>query len=575
MPFDYVMIDAMSLELDNKLKGSRVLKIFQPDKDKIIFNMRTPDGIVQLLISVGSKNYRFQTSSVKIKNPEKAPAFCMLLRKYLLSGKLVSVRQYNSDRVAELVFICGADLGLERKRSLIVEFFGRAKNIILLDEEDKIIDALRKTSFMENSERAVLQGLIYKPPIKQKVNFFDLDRESLTNKIVEIESSGKDDIYNLLISSFAGISPLIARELLSRSSKGDTLLSLCINLREKYENKDYKACLIELNGRAEDYSFTEIDQYDNKAENIIYPEFSKMLDDFFSDKEINECKRALSKEVMKKLKSSLKRENVKLNLRLKELEETKHMEEYRQKGELISSYMWKIKKGDEFLECENYLKPDNSLVKIDLDPRKTASENSAFYFKKYRKAKSAAYHLSELIESSENKIMYLEEQISHLECADSVDDISYLINEYKIEEKKEFGKTKISTKLKKNRAIKSYESEDGAEILVGKSSEENERLSFKIAARNDVWMHAKNLPGSHVIIKTNGKKPSSATMEFAAAIAAYHSKGRNCGKVVVDYTAVGKIKRHQSRLPGLVRYEAEGSVTVSPENIKKIELLNK
>lgn len=575
MSFDYVMIDALSLELNKKLQGSRVLKIFQPERDKIIFSLRTANTIEQLLISVDSANYRFQTSSLKFKNPEEAPMFCMLLRKYLTSGKLVSVRQYNSDRIIKIAFICGAELGLELKRSLIVEFFGRAKNIILLDEDDKIIDALRKTSFTENAERAILPGLIYKPPIKRKPDFFTLEKQEIISKISEIESADEDRLYNLLISSFTGISPLIARELVSRRLNGEELFSLCMNLRYKYEKKDYKACLVSLNGKPEEFSFTQIIQYGDKAENIFYPEFSEMLDDFYNEKEVNESKRALSKNILKKLKSTLKREVGKLNLRFKELEETKLMEEYRQKGELISSYIWKIKRGDEFLECENYLEAENKLVKIDLDPRKSPAENSAIYFKKYRKAKSASHHLSELIESSKNKIMYLEEQISHLECADSVEEMSYLINEYKFEEKQEQGKSKQAKKTRKKREIKSYISQDGFEILLGKSSEENERLSFKIADRNDIWLHAKDLPGSHVIIKTYDKKPSEETLELAAAIAAYYSKGREQGKVLVDYTPIRKVKRHPSGLSGLVRYEAEGTIIVSPENVKKIEALNK
>ncbi len=574
MSFDYVMIDALSLELNKKLQGSRVLKIFQPERDKIIFNLRTASGIEQLLISVDSANYRFQTSSLKFKNPEKAPTFCMLLRKYLVSGKLVSARQYNSDRIIEIVFICGAELGLELKRSLIVEFFGRAKNIILLDEDDKIIDALRKTSFNENAERAILPGLIYKPPIKQKPDFFTIEKQEIISKISEIESADEERLYKLLISSFTGISPLIARELVSRRLNGEELVSLCMDLRGKYDNKEYKAFLINLDGKPEEFSFTQISQYGDEAENIFYPEFSEMLDDFYNEKEVNEFKRALSKNILKKLKSTLKREVGKLNLRLKELEETKRMEEYRQKGELISSYIWKIKRGDEFLECENYLEPENKLVKIDLDPMKSPAENSALYFKKYRKAKSASHHLSKLIESSKNKIMYFEEQISHLECADSVEEMSYLIDEYKFEEKKEQGKSKQAKKPRKKREIKSYISEDGFEILLGKSSEENERLSFKIANRNDIWLHAKDLPGSHVVIKTYDKKPPEKTLELAAAIAAFYSKGREQGKVLVDYTPIRKVKRHSSGLAGLVRYEAEGSIIVSPENIKKIEALN-
>lgn len=574
MSFDYVMIDALSLELNKKLQGSRVLKIFQPERDKIIFNLRTASGIEQLLISVDSANYRFQTSSLKFKNPEKAPMFCMLLRKHLVSGKLVSAKQYNSDRIIEIVFICGAELGLELKRSLIVEFFGRAKNIILLDEDDKIIDALRKTSFNENAERAILPGLIYKPPIKQKPDFFTIEKQEIISKISEIESADEDRLYKHLISSFTGISPLIARELVSRRSNGEELVSLCMDLRGKYDNKEYLAFLINLDGKPEEFSFIKISQYGDKAENIFYTEFSEMLDDFYNEKEANEFKRALSKNILKKLKSTLKREVGKLNLRLKELEETKRMEEYRQKGELISSYIWKIKRGDEFLECENYLEPENKLVKIDLDPMKSPAENSALYFKKYRKAKSASHHLSELIESSKNKIMYFEEQISHLECADSVEEMSYLINEYKFEEKKEQGKSKQAKKPRKKREIKSYISEDGFEILLGKSSEENERLSFKIADRNDIWLHAKDLPGSHVVIKTYDRKPSEKTLELAAAIAAFYSKGREQGKVLVDYTPIRKVKRHSSGLAGLVRYEAEGSIIVSPENIKKIEALN-
>lgn len=574
MPFDYVIIDALSLELHKKLQGSKVLKIFQPERDKIIFSLRTAKKIEQFLISLDSANFRFQTSSLKFKNPEKAPMFCMLLRKHLLSGRLVSVKQYNSDRIIELVFICGGELGLELRRSLIVEFFGRVKNIILLDEEDKIIDSLRKTSFAEKAERAVLPGLVYKPPLKHRPNFFGLDEPEFISKIAEIESSDEERLYNFLISQFAGLSPLIVRELVRRNSSGEELLTLCLNLRDKYENKEYKACLLSLNGRAEDYSFTEIRQYGDNAENIFYSEFSEMLDEFYGEKETRELKRVLSKSILKKLRSALKREANKLNLRLRELEETRFAEEYRQKGELISSYMWKLKRGDEFLECENYLEPENMSVKIALNPGLSPAENSALNFKKYRKAKSASQHLSELIEKSKSKIMYLEEQISHLECADSAEDINYLINEYGIEEKKERGKSKQTKKSKKKREIKSYISEDGFEILLGRSSEENERLSFKISNKNDIWLHAKNLPGSHVIIRTNGKTPSEETLKLAAAIAAFYSKGREEGKVLVDYTTVRKIRRHPSGLPGLVSYEAEGSLIVSAENIEKILELN-
>ena len=208
-------------------------------------------------------------------------------------------------------------------------------------------------SFRENAERAILPGLIYKPPLKHKANFFTLEREELRAGINKLESADEDRLYDLLISSFAGLSPLLARELISRRAEGEELASLCANLRRIYESKDYKACLINLEGRAEDYSFTEIRQYGDKAENIVYPEFSEMLDYFYSEKEAGESKQALSKNILKKLKSGLKREVGKLNLRLKELEETKLMEEYRQKGELISSYLWKIKRGDEFSAGES------------------------------------------------------------------------------------------------------------------------------------------------------------------------------------------------------------------------------
>lgn len=570
MPFDYVMTDALSLELHEKLKGSRVLKIFQPEKDKIIFNLRTVGGTEELLINVDSSNYRIQISSRKFKNPEKAPMFCMLLRKYLLSGKLVSIRQFDSDRIIEIVFIAGSELGLELKRSLIIELFGKNKNIILLDEEGKIVDSLRKTSYGGKNERAVLPGLVYKPPVKSKPDFFRSGQDELAAVIGEHESYDDGRLYDLLGASFYGLSPLLIRELISLKNKRNDLLSSCMDLRRKYEDKDYRPCLISVKGRAVDYCFTEISQYGEESENIVYPGFSALFDDFFNEKEMRDSGRALAKTLLKNLRTRLKRETAKLNLRMRELKETELMEEYRQKGELISSYIWKIKKGDDFLECENYLEAGNKTLKIDLDPFKSPSENSAFYFRKYRKAKSAANHLSVLIEFSKNKIAYLEEQISHIECADTAEEIEYLINEYRTGEQEAKGKSKSKKKLKKDRELLSLKSDDGFVILVGRSSEENEKLSFRIAAGSDIWLHAKDIPGSHVIIRCDGNKPTEETLRFAAAAAAYYSRGREDGKILVDYTAAKKVKRHPSKLPGLVTYEADGSLTVSAEKISDI-----
>ena len=551
MPLDAITLHALTLEL-KAAEGARIDRVQQPEKDKILLSLRTREGNRRVLISAAASGARVHFTAESFENPAEPPMFCMLLRKHLIGAHIRKIEQPDWERMLLIRLDTRDEMGDESEKTLAVELIGRSANVILVGADGRIIDCLRRMEY-GGEGRGVLPGMIYRlPPKQEKLHFLTCSAEELRYAIDAMEEGTELD--KALIQSFSGLSPLICRELAYRSRNSKDLLEKnALSLRETVEADDFSPMLVSLDDTAKDFSFLSINQYGTAGKNERFDSFSELLDSFYARRDRAESRKRRSRELMKTVKTAYERTVRKLSVQKEELAQTENREEIRRQAELITANMYRIRKGQRELLCENYFEEDYPEIAIPLDPLKTPQQNAAALYKEFTRKKAAKEHLTTLIGEGEKQCDYLAAVLDEIERAENERDLADIRRELK-----ETGYLKKTKTTKADRAKPQaplrFISSDGLEILVGRSNMQNDELTFKLARRTDLWLHVQKLHGSHVVLRTDGIEPPLRSIEEAASLAAYYSQGREAGKIPVDITQIRFVKKPAGALPGAVLF---------------------
>ena len=570
MPLDAICLSALTGELSEKLPGAKIDKIQQPERDMILFSLRGSGENLRLLIAAGTGNARVHLTKSAFENPAEPPMFCMLLRKHLIGARILSVTQPKYERVLKLELETRDELGLEGHKTLIAELIGRSANLILVDSEGRILDCLRRMDYGGDLERRMLPGMFYRePPAQAKPALLETEAEKRRAMIEEADKTRPVDKW--LLESFAGLSPLVCRELGFRCGGDWALLAPMLDaFTESVRAGEMQPYLYYEDKKPVDFSFMRLKQYGDALKCEEADSFSDMLDRFYSGRDKLEQQRRRGHELLKTVRTVRDRQQRKLNARYEEFKKSEDREGVRKTAELITANLYRLKKGDSILRCQDYYEPDCPEIEIRLDPLKTPQQNAAAMFKDYNKRKAASEHLTALIADGEAQLDYLNSVLELIGAAESEKDLADLRRELV-----DTGYIKASAGKKREKvkaqAPLRFVSSDGMEILVGRSNLQNDELTTKLGRRTDYWLHTQKIHGSHVLIRCEGEQPSDKSIEEAAAIAAYYSQGRDGGKIPVDYTMLRFVRKPSGSLPGKVIYTDYKTVMVESDE----ELVNK
>ena len=568
MSFDAIVTRALTDEFNNNYIGARVDKIYQTEKDEIMINMRSKDGSFKVLVSASSNNPRFYVSKITKENPSEAPLFSMILRKNLSGSKLVKVEQFGFDRAAQFVFSDYNEFHEEALYYLVVEIMGKYSNIVLCNENHKVIDAIKRVSTVMSSKREIEPGLIYeRPPVFDRVSPINANEEALKNMMA---NNADLELRDFLMRSFLGLSTEIAnkilfdaaiddKNLLKNLDENDTnkFISSFIKTFEEVKEKNYSFNIYKLSERKSAYNAISLNQYAS-LEKENFSSISELLDKYYYEKDQKDRIAQRSQNMRHTISANLKRAKNKLQKQKEEMLESANREAYKVYADLISSNIHKISKGLKEIKLENFYDNMNE-ISVPLDQKLSAVQNAQKYYKRYQKMKQREIVLEKQIENTEDEINYLElvsDSIDRTDDVKNLDEIYFeLIKNNYIKKDK-----KIKNKPKKI-AIHSIDYDDTSKVYYGKNNLQNEYITFKVADKNDVWMHVKGFPGSHVVIKSGGY-PSDELLVFAAKIAAKNSKAKDSNKVDVDFTTRKNVKKHPSGKTGLVNYVNFKTITV-------------
>lgn len=568
MSFDAIVTRALTDEFNNNYIGARVDKIYQTEKDEIMINMRSKDGSFKVLVSASSNNPRFYVSKISKENPSEAPLFSMILRKNLSGSKLVKVEQFGFDRAAQFVFSGYNEFHEEALYYLVVEIMGKYSNIVLCNENHKVIDAIKRVSTVMSSKREIEPGLIYeRPPVFDRVSPISVDEEDLKNMMT---NNADLELRDFLMRSFLGLSTEIANKILFDAAIDDKnllknldendankFISSFIKTFEEVKEKNYSFNIYKLSERKSAYNAISLNQYAS-LEKENFSSISELLDKYYYEKDQKDRIAQRSQNMRHTISANLKRAKNKLQKQKEEMLESANREAYKVYADLISSNIHKISKGLKEIKLENFYDNMNE-ISVPLDQKLSAVQNAQKYYKRYQKMKQREIVLEKQIENTEDEINYLElvsDAIDRTDDVKNLDEIYFeLIKNNYIKKDK-----KIKNKPKKI-AIHSIDYDDTSKVYYGKNNLQNEYITFKVADKNDVWMHVKGFPGSHVVIKSGGY-PSDELLVFAAKIAAKNSKAKDSNKVDVDFTTRKNVKKHPSGKTGLVNYVNFKTITV-------------
>ena len=581
MSLDGIFLNSIRNDLYKKLANGRVDKIYQPEKNEIIISIRGSGENHKLLMTATSSSPRLHLTNVTRKNPQEPPMFCMLLRKHLSGAHITDIKQINFDRIIEITFECKDELDTTVHKSLIIEIMGKHSNIIFINTDTRIvIDSIKRVAENISSVRQIYPGIKYTtPPEQDKLNPTDISKDLFINAI---ESSNEGIfIYNFFYQKFIGLSPFISREICYIANLNESTYLGELNneqkekiweafnqIMTKVNNSDFLYSIY-LDENNEQYGFYCLNvEYLKSYNKKQYDNPGNLLDDYYYELDNKNKINQRVASLIKSMNTKIDRNRKKVQKQRNELLNAEDRDKYKIYGELILANLHKQPE-DHKLKVVNYYDPEQKEIIIPLDPKLNLSQNSQKFFKRYNKLKKAEEELQKFIDESLNEIQYLENILYSIEACETIEDLDEIYNELIAK-----GLMKRKSKVKKEKEFKpdfiTYISSEGHEILVGRNNLQNDALTFKIAKKDDYWFHAKNMPGSHVIIKTNGDELTDEEYVEAAQIAAYYSKGKSSGAVEVDYTKKSNIKKPPNAKPGFVIYDTNYSMLVKPDvtNIK-------
>lgn len=580
MPFDGVTLGFVARQLKEKLVGGRVDRVSQPERDEIHLLIRSQGENLRLLLCAGANAARVHLTAHAKQNPMEPPMLCMLMRKYLQGGRVTDVRRIGGDRILEIDIEALDELGEARTRTLVAEIMGRHSNIILRGADGRIIDAVRHVDADISRVREVLPGLPYAyPPSQGKLDPDTADAQALSQMLQG--AGGK--LAKALQGGIAGLSPQAARELAFRlTGQHDAHLD-ALNVPQTAQR--LRALLDGLYDLqppvlmvGEDGEATDVFPYPQLSLTGMpmreVPEgISHALDLFYAGRDRRERMQQRSASLHRTLKTHIERCEKKLAIQLEELENSQRMDEYRINGELIQANLYRLEKGMQEACVENFYLPDCPAVRIPLDLKLTPVQNAQRYFRLYQKARSAREMAAQQKEKTEQELRYLEEQLDDLRKCTQPEELS----EIRAMLERSGHVRKVQSRVKQRKAQPSqpfhYRATDGTDILVGKNSVQNDRLTGE-ARGDETWMHAKNMPGSHVIICST--KVSEQTLLEAANLAAYYSKGQQSAQVPIDYTLRRYVKKPGGAPAGFVIYTNQRTLYITPDEhaVKRMTLVS-
>lgn len=563
MALDAILLSGLVRELSEKLEGARIDKVQQPERDKILISLRSRGENLKLLISASAGSGRIQLTSASFENPKEPPMFCMLLRKYLIGGKIVKLTQPDWERLVLVDIISSNELGDSVDLRLAIELMGRSSNLVLIGGDGRIIDCLRRMDYGGDAERILLPGMIYRLPPKQKKPLILDIAEDVRNALLNGISYEKP-MDKAIMDTFSGLSPLMCREISARCGGDVTMLPAVIGaFCDSVFADELTPILISSDNKPQDFSFMYLKQYGDAFSQQVFPSFNELMDAYYLRRELLQSRQTRAKELTHLVKTNRDRVAKKLGLQKEELLKTEDREELRRSAELLTANLYRVKKGDTSVTVEDYY--DNCAERvIRLDPLKTPQQNSAAMFKEYNKLKAAKVHLTQLIDSGTKQLEYLNSVLDEIARAESESDLSEIRRELLDTGYIKKQKGAKPEKSKKQGPLR-FMSDDGFEILVGRNNAQNDELTTKLARRTDLWLHTKTVHGSHVVVSLNGQSVSDTALMQAASLAVYYSQGREGGKTAVDYTLVRNVKKPNGALPGKVIYTDQRTISAEAD----------
>lgn len=578
MPLDAICMTALTEELRENLLGGKVDKIYQPTRDEVVLHMRTGHGNVKLLLSANPAHPRAQLTNITRENPETPPMFCMLLRKHYVGGRILEITQPSMERLLDFKFETLSELGDRVERRLVLECIGRKSNLIMLDGAGRITDSLRRVDGDLTAQRPVMPGLFYQPPTPTgKLDIAAMAAEELRTFVLSQapEGEGQD---KWLLDTFSGISPLIARELEfqsggSREGLADRLAQLAMRVNEK----NFTPIVLRREEKNIDFSFMPVLQYGPSTELKRYDSFSKMLDDYYEQKEAQERVKQRGQDFIRSVTQARTRTARKIANQEQDLRNAANREEMRQFGDIITTNFYQMQKGQTLLRAQNYYDPECAEVEIPLDPLLTPQQNAAKYYKDYKKAQKAEEMLAIQLDKNRKELDYLDSVLQMITLSEGDKDLQEIRQELMDNGYLKQHKRKMTAKGKQkivHSKPMEFKSTAGLTILVGKNNSQNDRLTLKDADKRDIWLHVQKLHGSHVILKTGGVQPDDQSLTEAAMLAAWFSQGKDSGQVPVDYTPVKVVKKPTGAKPGFVIYNTYNTMYVTPTEdlVKKLRV---
>ncbi|WP_066068489.1 Rqc2 family fibronectin-binding protein [Neobacillus soli] len=560
MSFDGLFTKAMVDELVRSLKGGRINKVHQPYKNEVILTIRANGVNQKLLLSAHPSYARVQLTNEAYDNPSEPPMFCMLLRKHIEGYILEDLYQVETDRMIIFEIKGRNEIGDISYKQLIIEIMGRHSNIIIVDKtRNVILDSIKHISFAVNSFRAILPGQPYVfPPAQNKQYPFMASEEDVLRSVDF--NGGKLD--RQLVEHFAGTSPLFAKEVIFQSGLANrtTVPETFIRLIKKVESGDISPAIISSGGKDAYYLFP-LEHL--KGEIKTFSTISEMLDRYYFGKAERDRVKQQGNDIERFIGNEKEKNEKKISKLEDTLKEAERADQYQRFGELLTANIYAAKKGMKEIEVLNYYDELGGTITIPLDPRKTPSENAQKYFSKYQKAKNAVAVVVEQIDLALAEVAYfdnLQQQVQAASPKDIQEIREELVEGGYIRERQ---KRKVKKLQNAKPVLDHFIATDGTEIIVGKNNKQNDYLTNKLAARDEIWFHTKDIPGSHVVIRS--KEPADETIREAAVLAAYYSKARNSSSVPVDFTKVRHVKKPSGAKPGFVIYDNQQTVYVTPD----------
>ncbi|BBN98609.1 NFACT family protein [Sporolactobacillus terrae] len=568
MAYDGIVTHAAVEELQD-FTGGRIAKIYQPTPTDLIFHLRSRHARGKLLISINAAFARMHLTEQSADNPQEPPMFCMLLRKHLEGSVIQRIEQLGFERIVHIDARSRNEFGDLTEKQLIIELMGRHSNVILIDKESKrIIDCMKHLTPAVNRFRTVLPGETYvSPPDQAKLNPLEMTGSDLTSRIEW--NTGKID--RQIVGIVSGFSPQIAAEVVRRAGlpHKDAIAAAFEKIQSEIRGHKYQPTIFFNERGKDDFHVLRLSLNSDRTE--TFKSVHQMLDRYYMVKAQTDAVRQKAGDLSHFITNELKKYKTKLKKLNKTLRDAEDADKYRLYGELLTASMHQIKRGDQRAEVVNYYDPNQEKVTIKLNPNRTPSENTQAYFKKYNKAKTAKHVVAEQVVETQREIAYFEGLVQQIESASLKDieeireelvDGGYLKKKHRQKERKS----------KHKPVLDHYYASDGTLILVGKNNKQNDYLTTKAAARDEIWLHTKDIPGSHVVIRS--QDPSEETLLEAAHLAAFYSKSRMGSGVPVDYTKVRYVKKPSGAKPGFVIYTDQKTVYITPDESLVLKMRN-